>query len=234
MNKLIHVFFGLSNGSNKINIGIVNNYNKFLTYNNDFNLMKWNSNKCLDIIEKYFPEHLTIYKNTYDYRYKCDLVRLVVLYVYGGLYMDIDAECLCGITDMDLNEDTNLSVVFNSDETEIFNSLIYVKEKHNTFIKQCINEYAKLLHKTNIGACPIMKTIFDKNYKKESYKKESYKDENIVIHYEKSIKKREDCISKEEFWNSFYIFNKNSKKIVKSRYNSYYKDRNDLQDVDFI
>lgn len=229
MNKLFHVFFGLSNGSNKINIGIVNNYNKFLTYNNDFNLMKWNSNKCLEIIEKYFPEHLIVYKNTHDYRYKCDLVRLVVLYVYGGLYMDIDAECLCGITDMGLNEDTNLSVVFNSNEKEIFNSLIYVKEKKNPFIKQCINEYAKLLDKTNIGACPIMKTIFDKNYKKESYK-----NENIVIHYEKSIKKKEDCISNEEFWNSFYIFNENSKKIVKSRYNSYYKDRDDLQDVDFI
>jgi mannosyltransferase OCH1-like enzyme len=229
MNKLIHVFFGLSNDSNKINIGIVNNYNKFLTYNNDFNLMKWNSNKCLEIIEKYFPEHLTIYKNTHDYRYKCDLVRLVVLYVYSGLYMDIDAECLCGITDMGLNEDTKLSVVFNSNETEIFNSLIYVKEKHNPFIKQCINEYAKLLHKTNIGACPIMKTIFDKNYKRESYKHE-----NIVIHYEKSTKKREECISKEEFWNSFYIFNENSKKIVKSRYNSYYKDRDNLQNVDFI
>ncbi len=228
MNKLFHIFYGLSNSSNKINSGIVNNYKKFLTYNNDFNLIKWNSDNCLEIIEKYFPEHLTIYKNTHDYRYKCDLVRLVVLYVFGGLYMDIDAECLCGIKDMDLNEDTKLSVVFNSNETEIFNSLIYVKEKHNLFIKQCIDEYAKLLHKTNIGACPIMKTIFDKNYKRESYKTN-----NIVIHYEKNTKKREECVSNEEFWNSFYIFNENSKKIVKSRYNCYYEDRNKFQDVDF-
>ena len=229
MNKIIHVFFGLSNDSNKINIGIVNNYKKFLTYNNDFQLMKWDSIRCLEIITTYFPEHLYIYKNTRDYRYKCDLVRLIVLYVYGGIYIDIDAECLCEVADMNLNVDTNLSIVFNSDETEIFNSLIYVKEKHNPFIKQCINEYAHLLNKKNIGACPIMKTIFDKNYKKESYK-----NENIVIHHEKNTKKREECNSKEEFWNSFYIFNENSKKIVKSRYDSYYTDRRDFQNVDFI
>jgi mannosyltransferase OCH1-like enzyme len=229
MNKLLHIFFGLSNNTNKINIGIVNNYKKFLTYNTDFQLMKWNNSKSLEIIKKHFPEYLNIYIKTYDYRYKCDLVRLIVLYVYGGIYMDIDAECLCNVRDMNLNEEIKLSVVFNNDKTEIFNSLIYVKEKHNEFIKQCIHEYAELLDRENIGACPIMKTVFDKNYKENSYK-----NENIVIHYEKNTKEKEECDSKEEFWNSFYIFNENNKKIFKSRYDSYYNDRKHLQNTDFM
>jgi len=191
--------------------------------------MKWNNSKSLEIIEKHFPEYLNIYKKTHDYRYKCDLVRLIVLYVYGGVYMDIDAECLCNVKDMDLNKETTLSVVFNNNKTEIFNSLIYVKEKYNLFIKQCIIEYAELLNKENIGACPIMKKVFDKIYKENSYK-----NENIVIHSEKNTKQVQDCASKEEFWNSFYIFNENNKKIFKSRYDSYYNDRKYLQNINFM
>lgn len=229
MNKLFHIFFGLSNNSNKINKGIVNNYNKFLFFNGDFQIMKWNSTKSLEILEKYFPEYVSVYRNTKDYRYKCDLVRLVVLYVYGGLYMDIDAECLTSIKSMDINEDSILSVVFNDNEKEIFNSLIYVKEKNNNFIKICIDEYTRTLQSKNIGACPIMKSVFDNEFKDKDYKKEG-----IIIHYEKPTKKLEECNSKEEFWNSFYIFNSSGEKIFKSRYDGYYVDRRKIPDVDFL
>jgi mannosyltransferase OCH1-like enzyme len=229
MNKLFHIFFGLSNDSNKINIGIVKNYHKFLSHNDDFSLIKWNKHKCVEIIKEFFPEYMQIYNMTHDYRYKCDLVRLIVLYVHGGLYMDIDAECLTNVNQMGLNDKTNLSVVFNDNETEIFNSFIYVKYKHNPFIEECIHKYAKLLHTVFIGACPLMKEVFD-----TLYSKENYKNEGIIIHYEKPEKRKEKCVSNEEFWKSFYIFTENGEKILKSRYDDYYSDKKKHSDVDFM
>ena len=127
MNTL-NIFYGLSNQNyNKISIGLVENYMKFFNFNNDIELKKWDFKKSIEFVKKYFPEYLKIYTNVYDYRYKCDLVRLMVLYINGGYYMDIDAECLCDIEKMDITKKTELAVVYNDRKDEIFNTFIYVK-----------------------------------------------------------------------------------------------------------
>ena len=230
MNKVVHIFYGLKNNDNKIPQGIVNNYEKFIYYNNDFKLEKWNSLRSLEFVKKYFPNYLNIYNSISDYRYKCDLVRLMVLYILGGFYMDIDCECLCSVAEMDISDDTNLCVVFNSEENEIFNSLIYVKNIENKFIKTSIDRYAFLLKNEKIGACPIMKKVFDDMYPDYNIGTRN----NIVVHKEKPEKKLNDCKSKEEFWKSFFIFNKDNKKLIKSRYDNYYNDRINKNNIEFI
>lgn len=230
MNKQLHIFYGLKNNDNKISQGIVDNYNKFIELNQDFKLEKWNGIKSLEFVKKFFINYLDIYNNVYDYRYKCDLVRLMVLYIYGGFYMDIDCECLCSINKMNINDDTNLCIVFNYEKNEIFNSLIYVKNKESKFIKTCIDVYANLLNNKNIGACPIMKSVFDTMYPKYDIGITN----NIVIHQERPEKELKDCKTKEEFWKSFYIYNHNNEKIMKSRYDNYYNDRINNNLIKFI
>lgn len=222
MKRQLHIFYGLKNNDNKISQGIVDNYNKFIELNNDFTLEKWNHIRSLEFVTYYFPNYLDTYKTIRDYRYKCDLVRLMVLYIRGGFYMDIDCECLCSLNKMNINNDTELCIVFNSSKNEIFNSLIYVKNTENEFIKNCIDAYANLIKKKNIGACPIMKTVFDNMYPNYDLGITN----NIVVHQERPEKQFKDCKTKEEFWKSFYIYNSKNEKIMKSRYDNYYIDRN--------
>ena len=141
--------------------------------------------------------------------------------------MDIDCQCLSSVNKMNINNDTELCIVFNSGKNEIFNSLIYVKNTENEFIKNCIDAYVNLLKNENIGACPIMKTVFDNMYPNYDIGITN----NIVVHQERPEKKLENCSTKDEFWKSFYIYNKNNEKIMKSRYDNYYSDRNTINNL---
>ena len=76
-----------------------------------------------------------------------------------------------------------------------------------------------------------MKTVFDEMYKNVNIGI----NDNITILQERPLKKLEECSSKVEFWNSFYIFNSNNEPVMKSRYDNYYKDKNDNNNIiDFI
>ena len=228
MNKTVHLFYGLRDNNNKIPKGIVKNYQKNLDLNTDFRLEKWNGSRCYEFVKSHFPDYVNIYNDMCDYRYKCDLVRLMVLCIHGGLYMDIDCECLCSVDKMSINDDTELCVVFNANGTEIFNSLIYVKNTENEFIRQCIIAYVNVLSNKNIGACPVMKTVFAHMYPNYGI---GINDETITVHQEQNEKDLKDCQNREEFWNSFYIYNAKKEKMIKSRYDAYYDDRKNPRDV---
>ena len=58
--------------------------------NPDYKYILWSEKKCSDLVKKEFPEYYDFYKSM---RYKIqqiDYMRFVLLYVYGGIYVDLD------------------------------------------------------------------------------------------------------------------------------------------------
>ena len=198
--------------------GICSNYNKIvsLNYNINFNKIIWYDENIIELIKLEFPNFLKVYTSIIDMRYKSDLARLIILYKYGGIYIDVDQESLKSFSYYDNMLTSDLLLVLNSRKDELSNGFIYVKDIKNEFIKNCIYGYANLLNNKNIGACKIMRELLE-NYKNEK--------EKIELVQERPEKQLNDCKSKEEFWKSFYIYNKNNEKIMKSRYDNYYNDR---------
>lgn len=55
--------------------------------------IEWNKKLCEEFVKKFFPEYIQLYKG---YRYeiqRCDVIRYLLLYRYGGLYADMDYYC---------------------------------------------------------------------------------------------------------------------------------------------
>ena len=209
--------------------GIKDNYEKIIALNKNikFNKNIWYDENITYLIQKTFPQYLNIYKNINDLRFKSDLSRLIILYVYGGIYIDIDQEVLKGFVSFDNIIDKKLVLVFNDRKDELSNGFIYVKEKRNKYIKLCLESYFEIIKKKEIGACKIMKELFDTMYKNIKIGKT----EDITILQERPLKNLKDCHSKEEFWKSFYIFNSDNEPIMKSRYDNYYKDRRSINNL---
>lgn len=131
-NKYHIVWFNENDDNLDIDKNILENANIFLKLNNDFTCYKWNNKNSLSLLKEYFPEYLDIYNEIHDLRYKCDLIRLVILYVYGGLYSDVDGLCMETINKMYIDNKIDIAVVFNDRKDELANGLIYIKIQ-NTF-----------------------------------------------------------------------------------------------------
>lgn len=70
----------------------------------DYTFMYWSGETILKLIEKVFPEYVEVYKE-FPLMIKCDFARFVILYVIGGVYVDMDIGCRSNI-DSILTNDT--------------------------------------------------------------------------------------------------------------------------------
>lgn len=65
--------------------------------NSDWEYHLWNGEEMDELVEKHFPEYLAMY-NSFPYNVqRWDTIRYMILYVYGGIYTDLDTECFRSI-----------------------------------------------------------------------------------------------------------------------------------------
>lgn len=106
--KIIH-FLWISCDDEFGNIDIPDkNVEKYLktweTHNPEFEIMRWNGKNILHLIETNFPEYTDFYINLTPTISKCDFARFAVVYVYGGLYTDLDFICRKNISSLIQND----------------------------------------------------------------------------------------------------------------------------------
>lgn len=110
--------------------------------------MEWSKELCIELVKTFFPEHNEMFRN-YKYEIqRCDAVRYLILYRYGGVYADMDMFC-CRPFDEALKEYTNdiylvqspNGMIIQSDD-HVSNSLMYSKPRH-PFWKQLMLELEK-------------------------------------------------------------------------------------------
>ena len=61
--------------------------------NPDWEYHLWNGEEMDELVEKHFPEYLSMYRGFPYNVQRWDTIRYMILYVYGGVYTDLDTEC---------------------------------------------------------------------------------------------------------------------------------------------
>lgn len=102
-------------------------------YLSDFQFMKWDESNFDIHCNQYVEQAYQVGK----YMYVSDYARLLALYEYGGLYMDVDCRVL---KDFEPLLDSSGFTGFGGDNKEIAACTLAFEKKH-PFIKECLDSY---------------------------------------------------------------------------------------------
>jgi mannosyltransferase OCH1-like enzyme len=104
--------------------------------NNDFEYILWTHESMEEFVAQYYPEFLNTYTSYKHNIQRCDAFRYLVLYKYGGVYLDMDIICKKNLSDL-LQYDIVLSRSANIDAS--FTNAFYMVIPNHPFIKFCID-----------------------------------------------------------------------------------------------
>jgi mannosyltransferase OCH1-like enzyme len=114
------------------------NYEQLKIDNPEFNHFLYDENDCRDFIKNNFDESvLNAYNSLVPSAYKADLWRLCILYINGGIYLDIKFKCVNGFKFISLTEKEHF--VKDRPEGCVYNGLIVTLPKNEILLK-CINQ----------------------------------------------------------------------------------------------
>lgn len=100
----------------------------------------------LNIVKTYFPDFLPFFLNFKYPIQRADAIRYIILYLYGGIYIDLDFEALKPFGDIILNKPIGLPINHNKIISYVTN-YIMVSVKGCKFWLECIDE----MKKTNLA-----------------------------------------------------------------------------------
>lgn len=108
----------------------------------DYVLMTDKDNRKL--VKKHFPDFLPYYDNFTHNIQRCDAARYCYLYVYGGIYMDLDFEVLKPLDDMFINDNEVYLVNSSNIGSYLTNSFMASKPRCKLWL-DCIEAMKKPL-----------------------------------------------------------------------------------------
>jgi mannosyltransferase OCH1-like enzyme len=141
--------------------------------NKGYKYILWTDKSMDDFVKKYYPSFYKIYKSYEHNIQRCDAFRYLVLYKYGGIYLDMDIKCNKNLNKF-LHFDLVLAHDINFNTSNFMNSFFMVIPNH-PFFKYCIEKlpeykdnfkyFGKHLHVMN-STGPSFLTIMVKEYGK--------------------------------------------------------------------
>jgi len=103
----------------------------------------WTHQTIRKFVQKFYPDFYPTFKAyTHDIQ-RCDAFRYLVLYKYGGIYLDMDLVCKKKLDDF-LHYD--LVVVHSNKEKRYWRNAFYMAIPKHPFIKFCIDELPKHIY----------------------------------------------------------------------------------------
>lgn len=133
--KIIHrIWFDFGNGEN-IPKSSEFHVEKCHRMHKDWKVMWWNEKDAHHFVETYFPQYIDIYDRLHHPVQRVDVLRYMILYIYGGMYLDIDITCLKSV-------DEYLSSIENKKDV-----VCIPLSQQNTFMKSpLLNNYLMISH----------------------------------------------------------------------------------------
>lgn len=117
----------------------------------------YDDNECRDLIKNNFSNDiLKAYDKLIPGAYKADLWRLCVLYLYGGIYMDIKFVCVNGFKLIELTEQNHF-VKDRIKPLSIYNGLLACQQNH-PFLMMAINKIVHNVKNNYYGSTPLEPT----------------------------------------------------------------------------
>jgi mannosyltransferase OCH1-like enzyme len=124
--------------------------------NSKFEHYLYDDNDCREFIKTHFrPEVLHAYDSLVPGAYKADLWRLCVLFIHGGIYLDIKLICVNGFKLIELTEQEHY--VKDRIPYGIFNSFMACK-KGNVYLLKCIYRIVNNVKINYYGNSPLSPT----------------------------------------------------------------------------
>jgi len=126
--KLVHFFF-LDIGLGKLEdfTDYLKNIEMLSKYNPNTEIMMWDEPKLDLLVKNFYPELLDFWNGLPHTLYKVDFGRYIVLKKYGGMYVDLDMECLCPLPNP--NETDFINIFTDCKGIETFNgNVIYFRD----------------------------------------------------------------------------------------------------------
>ena len=116
----------------------------------------YDDNDCREFIQTHFkPDVLNAYNRLIPGAYKADLWRLCVLFINGGIYMDIKFCCVNGFRLIELTEREHF--VKDRPHNSIYNALMVCK-KGNIFLYHSIRRIVENVKNNYYGETPLSPT----------------------------------------------------------------------------
>ncbi len=112
--------------------------NSWKIKNLDYKYYLWSDEDICNFVTEYYPQYLNLLNNAKLGIQKADIFRILALYHYGGIYVDIDFECLLPIDLWKLKYDKiNLSYepIQHHKKNVLCNALIYSPPKMECLLK---------------------------------------------------------------------------------------------------
>lgn len=144
--KIIHQIWW--QGEHNIPIDYPNYSHTWKKYNPDFEYILWDQNKIENLINTHFPEFLKKHQSFPELMQKIDSAKSMILYLYGGIYADIDSECAKNINDLIIDKEIVLAKVdmnilsrmyIYKTTNEIIQAGFMATTKNHPFWKYCIS-----------------------------------------------------------------------------------------------
>ena len=134
---------------NRIHPHIYDNIMKMLYKNSDYNYYFITYDICEELIKKHFDENtLTAYNKIKVGAAKADFIRYITLYIYGGIYLDLDASIEIELNRFIITNADHIFFYRFVDEVKIVQWLIMTKPK-NFIIKKIIDEMVNRININN-------------------------------------------------------------------------------------
>lgn len=179
--KIIHYVWI---GGNPLPEYVKNNIETWKKYNPNYEIKEWNEsnfdiNVCKYAVEAY---------NAKKWGFVGDIIRLYALYNFGGIYLDVDVECVKSFDSLLDNH-----AVLGFEGKYHFSNAILMSEKNNLLFKYFIDQYNNRSFKSDdkylwgcavdlTSAPAIMTTAFMKFFNIHFIKNGSYKFSNVTVY----------------------------------------------------
>jgi len=145
-NSVIPLNIYLTWGTKHLPKKMQENVDRMRKLNPEFNIQLYDDNDCREFIQNKFPEDILIAFDTLNPgAYKADLWRLCILYINGGIYVDIKLNCINNFKFIALTEKEHLSIdmrvenAWNEGTIGLHNALMILKP-NNKLLLRCINK----------------------------------------------------------------------------------------------
>jgi mannosyltransferase OCH1-like enzyme len=173
---------------------------------------------CINFLKIYFkPNVLTCFNQLKQGAHKADLIRYCLIYIYGGVYLDIKIELIKPLSEIFINNQYIYSVLATSKD-HIFQAIIASKP-NNPFFLQLINHIVDTNNpKDYLNFC---KDFYNKISIETGKPINVGKNQNFFLFEEKCSNNPTLCYDGlDRYGLCCFVYN-NNEKIIKSRYSSY-------------
>lgn len=145
-------------GENNIPRDLKNNFENLKNLNKNYEIILWNDEKIRELLYKY-PEILELYKNASDipgeninyFATMSDIARWVIVYEYGGIYMDLDVECIDTVNNIIKNFPRKNNIFGTSKKLDMFSGQFFIASPKHDILKKTIENLQFAKNKGEIG-----------------------------------------------------------------------------------